>query len=111
MKASVENRSGVHIVRVAGEKAEGHEAGLVETVTRLLDADGVRIVIDLAQVKIINSSDLGAMVQVTALANQRRSQVVLAGPSAFVTGVLETTQLHRFFRIFPDVDAAIAALA
>jgi anti-sigma B factor antagonist len=110
MKASVENKSGVHIVRVVGDKAAGQEHDLIETITPLLDADGVRIVIDLSQLKIINSSDLGALVRVTAQANQRRSRVVLAGPSAFVAGVLETTQLHRFFSVFAGVDAAIAAL-
>jgi anti-sigma B factor antagonist len=111
MKASVEeNRSGVYVVRAADDKARGNERGLVEIITPLLDADGVRIVIDLSQVKFINSSDLGDLVRVTAQANQQKSRVVLAGPSAFVAGVLETTQLHRFFSVFAGVEAAIAAL-
>ena len=50
------------------------------------------------------------LLTLTAQANQRESQVVLAAPSAFVAGVLETTQLDRFFRVNPSVEAAIAGL-
>lgn len=110
MKVDVEDRSGVHVVRLTGETLEDEDSALVETVTTLLEDRGARIVIDLSAVKFINSTGLGSLVTLTAQANQRESQVVLAAPSAFVAGVLETTQLDRFFRVNPSVEAAIAGL-
>jgi anti-sigma B factor antagonist len=110
MKVDVQDRSGVQVVRVLGETIGGEDQILVETVTGLLGSRGARIVIDLSEVKFINSTGLGALVSLAAQANVKESHVVLANPSAFVTGVLETTQLDRFFRIHPSIDAAIASL-
>jgi anti-sigma B factor antagonist len=111
MQVTIENRSGVHVVRIADERIGDQDRALSQAVIRLIDARGARVVLDLSRVKIISSSGLGEMVTLTARANQYGSQVVLAGPSAFVAGVLETTQLNRFFRVFENADAAVAALA
>ncbi len=110
MKVDIQNRSGVHVVRVSGERLEGEDQTLVKAVTDLIDNRGARIVIDLSEVKFISSSGLSALVTITAQANQRESHVVLAAPSGFIAGVLETTQLNRFFRVHPSVDAAVAGL-
>ncbi len=110
MKIDIQNSSGVHVVRISAERLEGEDQSLVKALTDLLDNRGARIVIDLSQVKFINSSGLGALVTMTAQANQRESPLVLAAPSAFIAGVFETTQLDRFFRVHPSVDAAVASL-
>lgn len=110
MKTEIENRSGVHVVRVTGERLEGEDPTLLETVKNLLDNRGERIVIDLSEVKFINSSGLSTLVTLTAQANQRESCLVLANPSGFVRGVLETTQLDRFLRVQPTLDAALDSL-
>lgn len=111
MKVDVEDRAGVHLVRVTAETLGGEDVTLIETVTQLLESRGVRIVVDLTGVKLINSTGLGDLVTLTAQANVHESQLVLAGPSAFVAGVFETTRLDRFFSVHPSVDAAIASLA
>jgi anti-sigma B factor antagonist len=111
MQGTIEDRSGVHVVRLAEGRMGGEDKALLEALTLLIDTAGTRIVIDLSGVKFISSSGLGELVTLTARANQYGSQIVLAGASAFVSGVLETTQLNRFFRLFANLDAAIAGLA
>ena len=62
MKVDVEDRSGVHVVRLTGETLGEEDSALVETVTTLLEDRGARIVIDLSAVKFINSTGLGSLV-------------------------------------------------
>jgi anti-sigma B factor antagonist len=111
MKASVHRQSDVHLVRIVDDKTQDQSRDLVEVITSLIDSRGVGIVIDLSDLRVINSSGLGELVTLTARANQYECHLVLANPSAFVAGVFETTKLNRFFRIYPSTDAAIAALA
>lgn len=110
MKVDIQNRSGVQVVQVSGDKLEGEDETLARAVRDLLDDRGARIVIDLSGVKFINSSGLSVLVTMAAQANQRESHLVLAAPSGFIAGVLETTQLDRFFRVHPTVEAAVASL-
>jgi anti-anti-sigma factor len=111
MQVTIENRSGFSVVHLGVERMADMGTTWVQSVNELLDVPEARIVIDLSAVKSINSSDLGALVTLAARANQYKSKFALAQPSAFIAGVLETTQLNRFFRVFPSVDEAIAGLA
>ncbi len=111
MGIDIENRSGVHVVRVTGERLGEADEALLDAVTELLEARGSRIVVDLSGVKTINSRGLSDLVSLTAQANQRGCRVAMAAPSAFVAGVFETTQLDRFLQVHPTLEAAIAGLA
>jgi anti-anti-sigma factor len=110
MTIDVEDRSGVTIVRLRGEFGSEYPGRFVRTVTELLQGPQTRIVVDLSEVSYMSSTGLGELVRVTAQANTQEGRVVLAEPSPFVRGVLETTQLHRFFELHPTVDQALAAL-
>ena len=110
MTIDVEDRNGATVVRLRGEFGSEHPGRFVRTVTELLQGRQARIIIDLSEVSYMSSTGLGELVRVTAQANTQEGRVVLADPSPFVTGVLETTQLHRFFELHPTVEKALAAL-
>ncbi len=110
MNFQTDDRSGVKVVRVAGN-LDGIDSGpLTGALSELVGHRGASIVIDLADVKFINSTGLSALVTLTAQANTHESKLVLANLSPFVGGVLETTRLDRFFDVYPTVDAALAQL-
>jgi anti-anti-sigma factor len=110
MTIDTEDRSGVKVVRITGD-LDGTDSGPLTTVlSDFVEERGSRIVLDLTNVKFINSTGLSVLVTLTAQANAHQSRLVLAGLSPFVAGVLETTRLDRFFDVFPTVDAAAAAL-
>ncbi len=111
MTIDVQNRDGVHIVRPMGELTAGHEMEFIQAVTDLFSGPGVRILIDLHHVSFMDSTGLGAMVRVGAQANVQEGRLVLASPSPFIEGVLQTTQLDRFFRIHKTTEEALRALA
>ncbi len=109
MTVEIEDRAGIHIVRLRGELV-GEHADFVDTVTNMLTGPGARIVVDLAAVPFMNSTGLSELVRVTAQANVQEGRVVLAALSPFVAGVLQTTQLDRFFEICPTIEAALTKL-
>jgi anti-sigma B factor antagonist len=111
MKVDVEDRSGVSLVHVFGHLIGGDDSELLRKVTGLIDRSNARVVLDLSGVEFISSAGLGDLVRITAQANSQAARLVLASPSPFVAGVLETTRLTRFFDICPTVEAAIARLA
>lgn len=110
MTFDIEERGGVQIIRLHGELAGDDSDDFVEAVTNLLGGPGVRIVLDLHDVPFMRSDGLGVLVRVTAQANVQEGHLILANPSPFVAGVLNTTRLDRFFEICPTVDAAVKNL-
>lgn len=108
MTVEIETRDGVSLVRLRGELSGG--GSFVSLVTNLLCGPGTRIVLDLTGVPYMNSTGLSELVHVTAQANIQEGRVILAAPSAFVAGVLHTSQLNRFFEIAPTVAEALARL-
>jgi anti-sigma B factor antagonist len=111
MNIEKQQRQGVTIVRPAGRMTGGDECPLRKAVEPCIEQRGACVVIDLSAVDFIGSAGLGELVRVNAQANTQGARVMLAAPSPFVTGVLETTQLNRFFNVAPSVDAAVEKLA
>ena len=110
MTIKTQVRSDVKIVHLAGEFGAGDDAALTDSISDLLDTRGSRIVVDLSAVPYINSAALGALVRLVAQANVQEGRVLLAGPTAFVAGVLQTTRLDKFFEITESVEAALKRL-
>lgn len=111
MMIEVRHQGRVGIVRLIGPSQAGDEADLAAAVGSLLEGQGTRLVIDLSGLPFINSSVLGALVRVTAQANIQESRIILAAPSEFVRGLLQTTHLDRFFEVAASVADAVATLA
>ncbi len=107
MTVAIQEQGEAKIVRVHGELVGEEVDDFVQEVTNLLTGSGVRIVIDLVDVPFINSMGLSALVRVTAQANIQEGQVILVQPSPFVEGVLQTSQLDRFFDIAPSIKDAL----
>ncbi len=110
MNYAIEKRGATQVVHVAGDLTGTDTRGFLEAVTGLLSGPAAKIVLDLAGVHFMNSLGLGELVRLTAQGNVQEARVVLAGPSPFVAGVLQTTQLDKFFEIFPSLEAALTAL-
>lgn len=100
----------VAVIRIEGELREAGEEQFIQAVTECFDADKPRVVLDLSKLTYVTSAGLGAIVRVTAQGNQQRARVVLAAISPFMSGLMETTRLDKYFEIHPTVDAAVAAL-
>lgn len=105
----LEERDNVSILSVEGYLQGSGE--LPETISRLLEKNNSRIVLELSQVNMINSAALGDLVRLAAQANTQGGRLLLAGPTPFVEGVLQTTRLDKFFEIHENLESALRALA
>ncbi len=111
MNLTSESIGGVTVLRIAGELRDANQKEFAEAVQGHLDAGRSRLALEFSGLSYVSSAGLGAIVHVTAQANTRGGRIVLAAPSPFLTGVLEATRLNRYFELFPDVNAAVAALS
>jgi anti-anti-sigma factor len=100
----------VTVIRIEGELRETGEEQFIQCVTECFDTPACNVVLDLSGLNYVTSAGLGAIVRVTAQANQQGARVVLAAISPFMAGLMETTRLDKYFEIHPTVDAAVAAL-
>ena len=68
-----------------------------------------RIVVDLSRVTYIDSAGLAVLILAMQQVEAYGGKFFLSGPQETLRSIFETSRLDRTFRIFPDVDAALAA--
>ena len=79
----------------------------------LLDAAGRHrnVVLDLREVRLLDSTGLGQLVQARHLIEGNGGRLCLVGPSTFLVSVLDTMRLSPVFDVFPDSASALSWLA
>lgn len=110
MKLDVQQREGATVVEVQAPRLDAAQAAAFRNALLDVVKDGTvsKLVLDLGQVKMIDSSGLGALVSVLKSLNGKGAiHVAAANPS--VLGVFKLTRLDRVFPMHESVDAALAA--
>ena len=67
-----------------------------------------RIVVDLSKVPYIDSSGLPVLIGAMQSLEHKGARFLLAGAQEGVKTILESARLDTYFRMYPDVDAAVA---
>lgn len=81
-----------------------------QAMTQLL-AEGVnRIILDLSQVQFMDSSSLGALVNLLKTVGSR-GDLIIAGAHGIVADLFKLTRMDRVFRLVANVDAVAEATA
>src|SRR6266567_4071229 len=68
-----------------------------------------QLIVDLARVTYIDSSGLAALIEGMQNVQEYGGKLALTGLQEPVRTIFEIARLDQVFRIFPDVDAALAA--
>ncbi len=68
-----------------------------------------QVIVDLTRVSYIDSSGLAALIEGMQNVQEYGGQFALAGLQEPVRLIFEIARLDQVFRIFPDIDAAVAA--
>ena len=68
-----------------------------------------RIVVDLSRATYIDSAGMAALILAMQEIEAYGGKFFLSGLQETLRSIFETSRLERVFRIFPDVDAALAA--
>ena len=76
-----------------------------------LAAGDTRLVVNFAEVPMIDSSGIGILVKAMASAKQRGGAVKLLSPSKFVVQTLKLIGVLKLFEIFDDENTAVQSFA
>jgi anti-sigma B factor antagonist len=110
MRATViDHRSDVAILHLSGELDADTATKLHSTLADLLERPVPRIVVDLSDLKFCDSVGLSAFIISKQVITARGGWMSFAGANPFLSRLIETVGLSRYFAIFPEVDDAIAA--
>jgi len=85
--------------------------GLRQTIQEAVDGGDTRIVINLSEVPMIDSSGIGLLVRCLASTKQRGGNVKLVQPSKFAVQTLRLVGVLNLFEIFENDDAAVESFA
>jgi anti-sigma B factor antagonist len=96
------------IIFVREERLDAHNSEELKAEMNSLFAAGSKeLIVDLKDVRFIDSSGLGALVSGFKNASTRQGSLKLAGLQTQVKSMFELTRLHRVFDIFQTVDEAL----
>ncbi len=82
---------------------------IAATLAAMVDEKPQQLVVDLSKVTYIDSSGLAVLIEGMQNVESYGGQFALAGLQENVRPIFEIARLDQVFRIFPDVDSALAA--
>ena len=110
MQATVTDyRSDVAVLHLTGELDADTAMTLHSKLADLLERPVPRIVVDLSELKFCDSVGLSAFITIKQVIAARGGWLRFAGANGFLTQLLETVGLSRYFAMYPQVEDAIAA--
>jgi len=108
---SVEHTNNIVVLRVHEKSLNQEKAPtLKEMIYNEMAAGYVNMIIDLADVRDVDSSGLGAFLFGKRLANNNGGELVLLHPGKFVRNLIRIAQLTPILKTFDDMEEAVAFL-
>ncbi|NIV03541.1 anti-sigma factor antagonist [Candidatus Saccharibacteria bacterium] len=108
MNMTQEKQQGIVVINLEGDVMGGPEASkLNEEINRLLDEGNLKAVVNLSQVKRMNSSGLGILINALTTFKQNGGSLKLASPSSLVQNLMNITKLTEIFESYDTVEAAL----
>jgi anti-sigma B factor antagonist len=109
---NVRRHSQVQVVQLRGPLRMGSAVdSLRQTIEDALGGGDTRILINLSEVPMIDSSGIGLLVKFLVSAKQRGGNIKLAQPSKFAVQTLRMVGVINLFEIYDSDDAAIESFA
>jgi anti-sigma B factor antagonist len=105
---NVRRRSQVQVVQLRGNLRLGEAVDeLRKTIDEAMAQGESRFVLNLAEVKMIDSSGIGLMMQCLATTKKRGGNIKLVQPSTFAIKTLRLVGVYNLFEVFDDDDKAV----
>ena len=103
MNVTTERSERFTIIKPLGAVQRETAEEVLEEIGRVVDQDVKRIALDLSNVDVVDSHGLSCMINAVTRARLRDAEVVLVGPTSFVTGLLQVTRLDQWFDVFGNM--------
>jgi anti-sigma B factor antagonist len=109
---SVRQRSEVQLIQLRGQLRLGSAVDELRQVIEEALANGAcRIVLNLAEVPMIDSSGIGLLVRFLASSKQRGGSLKLVQPAKFAVQTLRLVGVLNLFEVFDSEDEAVESFA
>jgi len=107
MNISTEETNNMTVIHINEERLDAHNSGELKVVMQqLFEGGNLALLVDLKNVRFIDSSGLGALVSGFKNATANQGVLKLSSLQPQVKSMFELTRLHRVFEIFPtEADA------
>ncbi len=110
MNLQIDDKGSAILMQVQEERLDAHNSGELKTQMLKLFEDGKsNLVVDLSDVRFVDSSGLGALVSGFKNASSRNGSLKLSGLQMQVKSMFELTRLHRVFEIYNDAEEALGS--
>jgi anti-sigma B factor antagonist len=110
MEHEIRDEQGVTVLAPRGPIDVGHALDLRNLIAGAVEVPGARLLVDLTDVTLIDSSGIGIFVTAHRQADAAGAQFALANPVGPVGRVFEMTRTNKLLRIYPSVEEGLAAL-
>jgi anti-sigma B factor antagonist len=108
MKVKIDERYQTAIIELKGNLVGGENAQMFrEKLYELIEKKRVNVVVDMSDVKFVNSSGIGILISGFTTIKNAGGELKLARISDKVEGVLNITRLNKIFHIYPTVEEAV----
>jgi anti-sigma B factor antagonist len=108
MNLKTETHGKVMVVVVREERLDAHNSDELKVeMNRLFESGTKDLLVDLKEVRFIDSSGLGVMVSGYKNAATRQGSIKLCSLQTQVKSMFELTRLHRVFDIYQTIDEAL----
>ena len=111
MEHEISERDGVRIVHLHGPIDVSRAMGLRDLLGGQIDSAAARVLLDLSDVSLIDSSGIGILVTAHRRAESQGARFALAGAGGTVARVFAMTRTNKLLSLHDTVDEGVAALA
>lgn len=112
MDINVRKRSQVQVVQLRGQLRMGAAVdSLRQAMEESVGSGDTRIVINLSEVPMIDSTGIGLLVRLLTSAKQRGGNVKLLQPSKFAIQTLRLVGVLNLFEVYDGEDAAVESFS
>lgn len=109
MNITLDNKDGSTLLRFHEERLDAHNSKeLKDYLLELMDSGSKKLILDLSEVRFVDSSGLGALLSGHKNAGLREGRFAFVGVQSRVQSMFELTRLTRVFEIYPGVEDALA---
>ncbi len=108
MNLKIDKKNDIVVINVKEERLDAHNSGeLKSEMQKLFEEGSKNILVDLKDVRFIDSSGLGALVSGFKNAISHQGNLKLSSLQPQVKSMFELTRLHRVFEIFASSSEAL----
>jgi anti-sigma B factor antagonist len=108
---SIRKENDVNIITLSGELIDRNQSNdLVQEVEELLESSEKKYVLDLSELRYINSSGLNVLIHLLTKARKAGGEAIVANVSKKVNELLIITKLNTVFTVTDTVENALSKL-